>query len=235
MARRKARTRADRPAVVINGWRLNPRQQGVWRAANDDLESGEAYRVRRGLTAVAALETELGAAREDAAVSEGVNDTLRLERLRGEHVERSGRDEGGRCRVRIRTRDGLETLERSGAISPTQYRAGLLYRDLYEAADPERDLQSHMRDLNHRGGSTSMSPRAEALAQRRVRLAAKVAAIEAQVRCADRNDHAVRALREIAGHARCVSHFVRGGGAQARYRQALILALEICVEYFRLA
>jgi hypothetical protein len=59
-----------------------------------------------------------------------------------------------------------------------------------------------------------------------------MAAIENKVRIADRNGRAVRALREVAGHARCISHFVSGGGAQGAYRQALVLALDVAADHF---
>ena len=49
---------------------------------------------------------------------------------------------------------------------------------------------------------------------------------------ADRNDRALTALREVAGHARCLRYVVRGGGGQAAYRQALVLALEVVAVHF---
>jgi hypothetical protein len=84
------------------------------------------------------------------------------------------------------------------------------------------------------GGSPAVPGSAEAWAERRLRLCRTMAAIETKVRVADRNGHAVRVLREVAGHARCISHFVAGGGAQAAYRRALCLALNVCIEHFRL-
>ena len=157
---------------------------------------------------------------------------MSLERLRGEGIEVS-KDAQHRGRIRIRTRDGLETLAASGSITATQYRAGLLYRGLYEATDPERGLKSHMDDLDKRGGGGPGAV-SEAWAERRLRLARTVASIEAKVRLADRNDRAVRALREVAGHARCIAQLSSGGGGQAAYRGALRLALDVCVDHFRL-
>ena len=75
---------------------------------------------------------------------------------------------------------------------------------------------------------------AEAWAERRLRLSRSIAALEDKVRLADRNGRAVRALREVAGHARCISHFVAGGGSQAVYRRALVLALDVCAGHFGL-
>jgi hypothetical protein len=61
-----------------------------------------------------------------------------------------------------------------------------------------------------------------------------MAAIEAKVRTADRNGRAVRALREVAGHARCISHFVAGGAGQGAHRRALVLALDVAADHFGL-
>jgi hypothetical protein len=229
MTRRKRKCAAERPRVVVNGVTLSARQERCWRTANDDVDSGDDHRIRRGLSALAAIELELAAEQSALAVQRGLADTLALERGRGEQVDASSDR-----RIRIRTRDGLETLVRTGAIDAAQQRAGLLYRDLYEAADPERDLKSHMQALDRLRQAAAPSGRAEAWAERRLRLSGAMAALEAKVRDADRNDLAVRALREVAGHARCISHLVQGGGAQARYRRALVLALDVCVEHFGL-
>lgn len=230
MARRR-RTVAVGRSVMVNGLALNARQERSWRGANDDVDSGDFHRMKRGLAALAALEAELAQERAAISVRDGLADTVALERARGEKIEVSG-GEAARRRVRVRTRDGLESLQRGGTISDGQYRAGLLYRDLYEAADPERDLKSQMSELERRPGAAALHGRAEAWAERRLRLSGAIAALEAKVRNADRNGHAVRALREVAGHARCLSHFVRGGGAQASYRRALILALDVCANHF---
>ena len=110
----------------------------------------------------------------------------------------------------------------------------MLYRELYEAADPERDLRSQMSDLGRRGSGGFATGTSEAWQERRLRLAGAMAAIEDKIRVADRNGRAVRALREVAGHARCISHVVSGGGGQGDARRALGLALEVAAEHFRL-
>jgi hypothetical protein len=216
---------------VVNGQVLNPAQAQAWRAANEDAGSGEAIRMRRGLGALRRLAREFDVQIQEAAVLRGLEESVALERARGEKIEISKRQES-RGRVRIRTRDGLETLERSGGIDSAQYKAGLLYRDLYEATDPERDLRSHLEGLDRRGRGGEAA--AEAWAERRVRLAGTVAAIEAKVRLADRNGRAVRMLREVAGNARAIGALVSGGGSQAAARRALITALEVCVAHFGL-
>jgi len=232
MASTKRKARVDRPRLTINGQILTPPQERRWRMANDDIASGEAERLRRGSLALRLLEADLAADLASSRLRAGLDETIALERRRGERLEVSTQPET-RGRIRVRTRDGLETLASSGAISATQYRAGLLYRNLYEATDPERGLKSHMDDLNRRGGGAPGEV-AEAWAERRLRLARTMAAVEAKVRVADRNDRAVRVLREVAGHARCLAQIASGGGAQAAYKRALGLALDICVEHFRL-
>ena len=215
---------------MLNGRPLTPLQQRRLRIAGEDIESGDPARVRRGAQALRTLEADLAADLAAAQVRVGIDETVSLERLRGETIEVS-KDAHSRGRVRIRSRDGLETLAACGAITPTQHRAGLLYRGLYEATDPERGLKSHMHDLDRPGGGPGGV--AEGWAERRLRLARTIAAIEAKVRMADRNDRAVRALREVAGHARCLAQLASGGGAQASYRRALGLALDVCADHFR--
>jgi hypothetical protein len=232
MARSKRKPIHDRPRLTINDRPLTTRQEQDWRRANDDLASGDLARVRQGVETLRALEAALCDDQTATSLRRGLDDTIALERGRGETVEISHRPES-RGRVHIQSRDGLETLQRSGAIDGAQFRAGLLYRELYEAADPERDLRSQMNDLDRRG-SGAPTAAAEAWQERRLRLADAMAAIEARVRIADRNGRAVRALREVAGHARCISHFVSGGGSQGAYRLALGLALDVAADHFGL-
>jgi hypothetical protein len=221
----------EKPRLAINGRRLSIAQERDWRRANDDLATGDFWRVQRGVRTLRALESALRADETAASVRQGLADTIALERGRGETVEViAGADVAGR--VRIRSRDGLETLQRSGGIDPVQFRAGMLYRDLYEAADPERDLRSQMRDLDRFGAGRASAAAPEAWQERRLRRADAMAAVEDKVRCADRDGCALRTLREIAGHARCISHMSAGGGGQAAHRRALCMALDVVAAHF---
>jgi hypothetical protein len=233
MTKLKRKTAPDRPRLSVNGRALTTAQEQDWRRANDDIVSGDFQRLKRGVETLVVLEAALRDGNEAASLRRGLADTIALERERGEVVEVVGRLEN-LGRVRIRTRDGLETLQRSGAIDGMQFKAGMLYRELYEATDPERDLRSQMNDLDRPSGRSSPGAVPETWQERRLRLADAVAAIEAKVRVADRNGAAVRALREVAGHARCISHFASGGSGQARYRQALGLALDTAADHFGL-
>jgi hypothetical protein len=237
MSKRKARSRpAPTPPTVVNGAALKGQDALLWRAANEDLAAPDFQRRQRGYGALRRLEAQLAEDRDAEAVRRGIDESVGLARMRGEKIEVSKQAEM-RGRVRIRSRDGLETLEGSGAISAVQYKAGLFYRTLYEATDPERDLRSQMALPAMSGagpGATGSPGGSEAWAERRLRLSRSIAALEDKVRTADRNGRAVRALREVAGHARCISHFVAGGGSQAVYRRALVLALDVCVGHFGL-
>lgn len=194
MARARTKTLADRPRPSINGRPLTAAQQLDWRRANDHLASGDLARVKRGVELLRQLEAALRAAETEASVRAGIDDTIRLERGRGETVQVSTRSDAG-GRIRIRSRDVLETLQRSGAINDVQFRAGMIYRGLYEAADPERDLRSQMRDLD--GSGLAARPLARLRLGRsgacdwqarwrpsRTRCAWRTAAAKACVRCA---------------------------------------------------
>jgi hypothetical protein len=230
MARPQKRP-AERQRLAVNGRRLSLTQEQDWRRATDDLASGDFARVQRGVRTLRGLEATLRADEAAASVRAGLSETLALERSRGEVVEVRSRAEA-LARVRIRSRDGLESLHRSGAVDAIQFRAGMAYRDLYEAADPERDLRSQMRDLDRFGAAARTSGAPEAWQERRLRLADALAAVEDKVRRLDRDGQALRALREIAGHARPVSHLSSGGGGQAADRQALCAALDVAAAHF---
>jgi hypothetical protein len=231
MAKVKRKPKSVRTSVVISNQILNAAQEQVWRSGNEDVSSGELARMKRGLAALRRLEHELEIQSAAESVRLGVAESIALELERGAKIEISMRQES-RGRVRIRTRDGLETLAKSGAIDQVQYKAGMLYRDLYEATDPERDLRSHLEGLERRGRGGEAA--AEAWAERRHRLARSMAVIEAKVRIADRNDRAVRMLREVAGHARCLGAILEGGGSQAIGKRSLITALDVCAAHFGL-
>src|SRR5271168_1648360 len=120
MAKRKQRPQIraqHRP--IINGRPLNPLQERLWRAANADLDSGDFQRMKQGLERLRGLEAALEAEQCEGEVKTGLDDTVALALARGEKVEISKQPET-MGRVRIRTRDGLETLARSGAINAIQ-------------------------------------------------------------------------------------------------------------------
>ncbi len=235
MSKTRRRPRASAVAVKVNDEILGVAQIAALRAAEDEARSASFAARSRAAARFQALEAELDRRRRDREARCGLEESLTLARARGEDVEVAHTSDS-LVRIRVRSRDGLETLARSGAITAAQFKAGMLYRDLYEANDPERDLRSQMSSQAFLGGgaATVGAGRPEAWAERRLRLSRLVAQIESKVRIADRNDRAVTALREIAGHARCLSHVSAGGGGQAAYRQSLILALDVVATHFGL-
>ena len=233
MRKIRRRVRAPAAAVKVNDEVLGGAQIAALRAAEDEARSPSFAARSRAAARFQALEAELDQRRQNREVRGGLEESLTLARARGEEVEIAQASDS-LVRIRVRSRDGLETLARSGAISAAQFKAGMLYRDLYEANDPERDLRSQMSSQAFLGGgaATVGAGRPEAWAERRLRLSRLVAQVESKVRIADRNDRAVTALREVAGHARCLSHMSTGGGGQATYRQSLILALNVVATHF---
>ncbi len=225
---------APRRAARVNDQALTNAQQAALRLADRQAQSDQGMERARAAARLRALELELQRRQDQAELHAGLDETLGLARARGETVEDLAG--AGQRRIRIASRDGLETLARSGAIDNRQFRAGMLYRDLYEAVDPERDLRSQLASPTFLGGGSAKASAGppETWAERRLRLSGAISRLEAKVGVADPSGRALRALREVAGHARCLSHFVSGGGAQAAHREALILALDVAARHFAL-
>lgn len=157
-------------------------------------------------------------------------------------------------RIRNTSRDGLETLSSGDrpAISTTQFAAGMLYRALYEDADPDRGLGSCMGGGGGGGRvQTGASPYLAVLAKERAQMARRIDAsvaverIEATIKAGDRSyvgphgiselDKAgrrVMVLREVAGKANTLRSIATSGSAQVKLTVALRHALDICADHF---
>ena len=157
MTRRKYKPHVPAARAQVNGQALTPAQDQLWRAASQDLASADRQRRRRGELTLRALEAELIGRDEGDRTQRGIDETIALGRARGELIEVS---KGPVRRIRNHSRDGLATLAATGAISARQQRAGLVYRDLYEATDPERDLRSQMASaaMSGAGGNPEAGP-----------------------------------------------------------------------------
>ncbi len=162
-------------------------------------------------------------------------------------------------RTRVISRDGLESLatshldgdgevrcHRDGskmtpAITPIQYAAGMKYRELYEAADPERGLKSCMGDPT--GGRSAADPfgeRAVAAAVKRAQAGKAVIRAEDVVmrhvaeqwgeKAAGR---AIRGLREVAGKGRTMRQ-IASGKAHAKHVTSLCDGLDALADHFGL-
>ena len=114
MSKRKVKVRAAVPRHTVNGAELTGVEAQLWRTANDDLTAPDFERRKRGHGVLRRLEVRLEEDRDAEAVRKGIDETIGLARMRGEKVEVSKRGET-RGRVRIRSRDGLETMEGSGS------------------------------------------------------------------------------------------------------------------------
>lgn len=147
---------------------------------------------------------------------------------RGDDVEiEASNARGHKGRIRIRSRDGLESLFVAGSLTPIQYAAGMRYRDLYERIDPERGLKP----MDYEGVFTP-SHGGEGFAVKRSGWMRQVLSLEATIRTKDKNRVAVRALQEVAGLRRTIASFADGGQARARHTEGLKLALDVCAEWF---
>jgi len=148
--------RVARARLKVNDRLLTPAQEAILQSAGRETQASDHAARARAAAKLQALEAALARDRAEAEVRDGLAESLALAQARGERVERSAAADP-RQRVRIVSRDGLETLARSGAITAGQFAAGMLYRNLYEAADPERDLKSQMSAPAFLGAGASMA------------------------------------------------------------------------------
>ena len=167
-----------------------------------------AKRRGRGLSGadLMRLAAERAAARAQA---EGLDETVRLARQKGECVERV---EG---RVRITSRDGLQSLYESGGLQRCDYEAGLLYRQCYEALEKgprsnlDRDFVSGVRGSAGAGDGGF----AELRALKLERLSRWEALASAK--------RQLWVLRLVAGQGRTLNSIAPGGSARLANRRAL--------------
>jgi hypothetical protein len=164
---------------------------------------------------------EAGEARAEAlALTKRLDETERLERARGGEVEREG------ARLRITSRDGLQTLMERGGLEGPEYEAGMIYRRCYEtlSAGPRSNLN---RDFMSgvRGGMSE--PPAEGFAELRALRAEQLARWEALAG----TGRQLWVLRLVAGQGRTINSLATGGSARLSNTRALTEVLRaIAVE-----
>jgi hypothetical protein len=153
---------------------------------------------------------EAGEARAEAlALAQRLDETARLELARGGTVER----EGGR--LRLTSRDGLQTLKERGGLEPPEYEAGLIYRRCFEAlsAGPRsnlnRDFASGVRGFSEAG--------ADGFAELRALRAEQLARWEALAG----TGRQLWVLRLVAGQGRTINSLGAGGSARLANTKAL--------------
>lgn len=175
-----------------------------------------AKRKGRGLSGedLARLAAERARARaEEKALAQGLEQTVALARQRGEKVERAG------GRLRITSRDGLQTLFEQGGLERPEYEAGMMYRRCYETLDAgprsnlARDFGAPARGFAEAG--------AEGFAELRAFRAEKLRRWEGLAG----TGRAVWVLRLVAGQGRTINSIASGGSARLANTKALMEAL----------
>jgi hypothetical protein len=176
-----------------------------------------AKRKGRGLSAedLARLTAERARARaEDAALAQGLEQTTALALQRGEVVEQAD------GKLRVTSRDGLQTLFEQGGLERPEYEAGLMYRRCYETlnAGPRsnlnRDFGAPTRGFAEAG--------AEGFAELRAFRAETLRRWEALTR----TGRSLWVLRLVAGQGRTINSIAPGGSARLTNTRALTEALE---------
>jgi hypothetical protein len=166
------------------------------------------------------LIAEAGESRAEAlALTQRLDETARLEIARGGDVER----EGGR--LRLTSRDGLQTLYERGGLERPEYEAGLIYRRCFEAlsAGPRSNLN---RDFST-GVLGFSEAGADGFAELRAVRAEQLARWEALAGTGRR----LWVLRLVAGQGRTVNSLGSGGSARLANTKALVDVLRaIAVE-----
>jgi len=155
---------------------------------------------------------ELDASVEDAALSA---------KRRGERVSQHN-DDGAR---RIKTRDGLASLQEGGAITEDEAKAGMAYRLLFEEAGKGAGLGSQLEDRPKSIRSSTHGAVAHGLF--RAYVGVRLTGIETAVSNADASGRALAALRAVAGEGRTVRSLGQGGDVKKKNLAALRLALRV--------
>jgi hypothetical protein len=150
---------------------------------------------------------------EALALAERIEETARLELARGGDVERQG------GRLRLTSRDGLQTLYERGGLERPEYEAGLMYRRGFEAlsAGPRsnlnRDFSTGVRGFSEAG--------ADGFAEIRALRAEQLARWETLAGGGRR----LWVLRLVAGQGRTINSLGSGGSARLANAKALLEAL----------
>jgi hypothetical protein len=223
----------DNDRIQVGGVLLTAEQTRRFRRAEEHAAS-EDHRLKvSGRAALVQLEAEIAEAEARQRVAADLVETRALEEARGATIEVSNRPEH-RGRIRIASRDGLETLMTAGSLTSNQYAAGLRYRADYEQLDPERGLTPPALDQTRkvvRGGDGW----AKKLEEIRTRVEAIDQAIQAEdptfrgaaaVNPVHRTGRRVWALREIAGKGANLRALGLSGNSREAVREHLIAALD---------
>ncbi len=239
----------DDAQIVVRGVSLTKNQALRMLKAESDQASNDLVRRKAGRDAMAELNAEIDLAVLVVERGAQADETVALENRRGnaasvEWVQ--GKDEKGKLeprplpRVKITSRDGLETLRTSHSISANQHAAGLRYRTDYEAIDPEKGLTppsiDQTRNVVH-GGDGYAAKRRE-IEERVFGIHCMICGIDApkgeqraSLPALPKGHPAMRAiyaLNHIAGRGDNLGDMTASGSVKARIREDLIFALDAC-------
>jgi hypothetical protein len=151
---------------------------------------------------------------EALALAQRLDETASLELARGGEVERTG------GRLRITSRDGLQTLYERGGLGRPEYEAGLIYRRCFETLSSgprstlNRDFGASARGFSETG--------ADGFAELRTLRAEQLARWESLAGTGRR----LWVLRLVAGQGRTISSLGSGGSARLANTRALVEVLQ---------
>lgn len=178
-----------------------------------------ATSAERSATRARLLQAEEAAARDGRTLS-----PAERRAIRDDHGVDVATDARTRGQIRMKSRDGLVSLNDSGAIDDAMLQAGLAYRQCYETA--AAGLRSGL--ANPEGGGRAMNagfalPGAAAL--HRSYVMARLAQMDRAVAAITIDGREVQLLRQIAGEGHTLTSIAAGGNAKAANLKALRAAL----------
>ncbi len=178
--------------------------------------SAAVRRKPRGMSAqdLERLTAERAGGRAEARAHEArIGETATLARARGETVEQA------QGRLRITSRDGLQTLYEQGGLERPEYEAGMMYRRCFETlhSGPRSNLAGDF-GSGVRGFSEAS---ADGFAELRAFRAEKLRLWEGLAK----TGRQAWILRLVAGQGRTINSVAPGGSARAANTQALLAVL----------
>lgn len=227
--------------------RLTPSQTLALKRAEEKLTSGIPGKIASGRDEILEI-AQAVQDRIDAQAAEDRREEVReLEALRGSVIIEAGRNEP-HGRLRIASRDGLETLMTAKALTRCQYAAGVKFRADYERIDPERGLAPLILDP----AKVRIAHGGEHWDQKRREIENRVFGIYVRICGSDAvseegrgvlprlpkghpHMRAIFALVEIAGKGRNLSELSSSGSVRSRLREDLIRGLDVCEIVYGLA
>lgn len=227
--------------------RLTPNQMLALKRAEEKLTSGIPGKIASGRDEILEIARTVQERIEAQAAEERRDEVRELEALRGSVVLEAGKSEP-HGRLRISSRDGLETLMTAKSLSRCQYAAGMKFRADYERIDPERGLAPLILDP----AKVRVAHGGEHWDQKRREIESRVFSIYVRIceseavgedgrgvlpRLPKGHPHmrAIFALVEIAGKGRSLSDLSSSGSVRTRLREDLIRGLDACEIVYGLA